>query len=275
MNTGYKGDLAVFFTVAFTTTYAFWLSAIALGGEPASFPTVIPFLLGGFGPVFGAIVVRWRRARRREPVPAHTVRTRFGARLLWVPPLLVLAPATVVGGALLAHLLGGPEPSLAEGQKLVASVGGLVPFLLSMIVTGPLAEEPGWRGTAHPRLRASLGRAGAGLVLGVAWAVWHLPLFFIAGTVQNELGLFSWSGLLFSLSVIPMALLTGWAYERAGVLASIAVHFGVNATMALLTVSSPVTQSVVLAVQMIVVTGLLAATPRARAVEPALTPSPC
>ncbi|GAB1820073.1 CPBP family intramembrane glutamic endopeptidase [Herbidospora sp. RD11066] len=266
----HKSDLAIFFTVAFTTTYAFWLTAIGLGGAPTSFPTAIPFLLGGFGPVIGAIVIRARRARRGEPVPAHTVRTRFGARLLWILPLLVLAPATVVGGALLANLLGGPELSLTEGQELIASVGGLVPFLMSMIVTGPLAEEPGWRGTAHPRLRASMGRVGASLVLGVAWAIWHLPLFFITGTVQNELGLFSWSGLLFSLSVIPMALLTGWAYERAGTIAAIAVHFGVNATMALLTVSSPVTQATVLAVQMVVVTVLLAATPKARV----LTPSP-
>ncbi|WP_066366584.1 CPBP family intramembrane glutamic endopeptidase [Herbidospora mongoliensis] len=272
MNT--RKDLVIFFTVAFTTTYAFWLSAIALGGAPTSFPTAVPFLLGGFGPVIGAIVIRVLRARRGEPVPAHSVRTWSGARLLWVPLLLVLAPATVVGGALLANLLGGPELSLAEGQKLIASVGGLVPFLLSMIVTGPLAEEPGWRGTAHPRLRASLGRVGSGLVLGVAWAIWHLPLFFISGTVQNELGLFSWSGLLFSLSVVPMALLTGWAYERAGVIAAIATHFGVNATMALLTVSSPVTQAVVLVVQMIVVTVLLAATPRTRTVEPVLTLSP-
>lgn len=248
-----KSDLAVFWAVTFVTTWAFWFVAIALGGSPTSSPTVIPFLLGGFGPVFGAIVVRIRRGRRHEPVPAHTVRLALSARLLWVLPLLVLASATVMGAALLADLLGGPAVSLTEGQKLIANVGGLAPFIISMVIAGPLAEEPGWRGTAYPRLRATMSRLQAGLVLGVVWAVWHLPLFFINGTVQSELGLFSWSGLMFTLSVLPMALLTGYAYERAGVVAAIAVHFGVNATVALLTVKSPVTQAFILAVQVVVV----------------------
>jgi membrane protease YdiL (CAAX protease family) len=253
-----KSGLALFWAVTFTTTWAFWLIAIALGGSPTSSPTVIPYLLGGFGPVFGAIAMRVRRARRREPVPAHTVRLRLSVRLLWVLPLLVMASATVVGAALLADLVGGPAVSLTAGQNLIATVGGPVPFLISMLIAGPLAEEPGWRGTAYPRLRASMSRLQAGLLLGVVWAVWHLPLFFIPGTVQAAFGLISWSGLLFTLSVIPMALLTGYAYERAGVAAAIAVHFGVNATMALLTVNSPITQAFILAVQIIVAIVLLA-----------------
>ncbi|GLW09901.1 hypothetical protein Misp01_50300 [Microtetraspora sp. NBRC 13810] len=184
-------------------------------------------------------------------MPAHTVRLRFGAHLFWVPLLLGVAPATVLAGVLLAPLLGGPELDLTAGQDLIATMGGLAPFVVSMLVAGPLAEEPGWRGTAYPRLRASLGKVQAGLMLGAVWAVWHLPLFFITGTVQNEFGLFSWSGLLFSLTVFPMALLTGYAYERAGVVAAIAVHFGVNATMAILGVSSPLTQALILAVQVV------------------------
>jgi membrane protease YdiL (CAAX protease family) len=103
-----------------------------------------------------------------------------------------------------------------------------------------------------------LNRFQAGLLLGVAWAVWHLPLFFIPGTIQAQFGLISWSGLLFTLNVIPMALLTGYAYERAGVAASIAVHFGVNTTIALVGVSSPVTQAFIVAIQSIVAITLLA-----------------
>jgi membrane protease YdiL (CAAX protease family) len=253
-----RSGLAIFWAVTFTWTFALWLIAIALGGEATSSPTVIPYLLGGFGPVIGAIVLRVRRGRRREPVPAHTVRLRLSTRLFWVLPLLVLASATVLAAAMLADLLGGAAVDLGEGRDLIAKVGGLVPFLISMLIAGPLAEEPGWRGTAYPRLRASMSRLQAGLLLGVAWAVWHLPLFFIPGTVQDELGLFSWSGLLFTLSVIPMALLTGYAYERAGVAASIAVHFGVNTTIALLTVKAPMTQAFILAVQIIVALTLLA-----------------
>ncbi|GIG87806.1 CPBP family intramembrane glutamic endopeptidase [Plantactinospora endophytica] len=252
------GGLTIFWVVTFTWTFVLWLVAIALDGSATTSPTVIPFLLGGFGPVIGAIVVRVRRSRRREPVPTHTVRTRLGARLLWVLPMLVMASTTVLAAALLSEALGGPTLSLTEGRELIATAGGAVPFLISMLIAGPLAEEPGWRGTAYPRLLASTSRLRAGLMLGAAWAVWHLPLFFIDGTIQAEFGLFSWSGLLFTLSVFPMALLTGYAYELAGVTASIAVHFGVNTTIALLTVKSPLTQALVLAVQIIVASALLA-----------------
>ena len=253
-----KSGLPLFWIVTFTTSWACWLVAILLGGPPMSSPTAIPYLLGGFGPVIGAIVLRVRRARRREPAPAHAVSSRPGVRWLWVLPLLVLASATVLAAALLAELLGGPAISFTAGQSLIATAGGPVPFFVSMLVAGPLAEEPGWRGTAYPRLRASMSSLQAGLLLGVVWAVWHLPLFFISGTVQAAFGLVSWSGLLFVLSVIPMALLTCYAYERAGVAASIAVHLGVNATIALLSVNSPITQAFILVVQFLVAITLLA-----------------
>ncbi|MFJ9212401.1 lysostaphin resistance A-like protein [Streptomyces sp. NPDC102264] len=264
---GRDSGLALFFAVTFTTTWAFWLTAIALGGSPTSSPTAVPYLLGGFGPVFGAIAVRVRRTRRRGPVPARTVKVRQGIRLFWALPLLVAASATVVAGALLADFVGSAEVSPTEGRELISTVGGVVPFFVSMLIAGPLSEEPGWRGTAYPRLRASMSRLQAGLLLGAVWAVWHLPLFFIDGTVQAEFGLISWSGLMFSLSVVPVALLTGYAYERAGVVASIAVHFGFNATMAVLTVDSPVTQAFILAVQVVLAVALLA-TGRDRRTDP-------
>ncbi|MFF3750324.1 hypothetical protein ACFYYH_07660, partial [Streptomyces sp. NPDC002018] len=54
-----------------------------------------------------------------------------------------------------------------------------------------------------------------------------------------------------------------------GVVASIAVHLGFNATMAVLTVDSPVTQAAVLAVQAVLAITLLA-TQRDRRTEPPL-----
>lgn len=244
--------LATFFVVTFVTTWSLWSVVVALGEPPTSFPAVIPFLIGGFGPVFGAIAVRVQRRRTGEPVPARTVRLRLSARLMWALPLVALAAATVIGGTLLAQALGGPAVSLDGGRQLILTAGGAVPFFVSMLIAGPLAEEPGWRGTAYPRLRASMGRFRVGLVLGAAWAVWHLPLFFITGTVQSAFGLVGWGGLLFTLSVFPMAVLTGYAYEIGGVPSSMAVHFGVNATMAVLSVNSPATQAAVLAVQLLV-----------------------
>ena len=42
--------------------------------------------------------------------------------------------------------------------------------------SGPLGEEPGWRGFALPRMLRGQGALAASLVLGAIWAAWHLPL---------------------------------------------------------------------------------------------------
>ncbi|MFJ2293618.1 type II CAAX prenyl endopeptidase Rce1 family protein [Streptomyces sp. NPDC087894] len=68
-------------------------------------------------------------------------------------------------------------------------MGGPAAFLVRMTISGPLSDHLGWRGTAYPRMRATMGRFRIALVLGVIWAVWHMPLFLIDGTVQNDLGL--------------------------------------------------------------------------------------
>jgi membrane protease YdiL (CAAX protease family) len=254
---GHRSDLILFMALAFALSWASWFAAIGLGGEAMAPPTVLPYLLGAFGPLVAALVVRIRRVRRGEPVPEHVVRFRR-ATLLWTPPLLVLASATVVSAALLAQAAGDAALSLDAGKEAMKDVGGPAAFLVGMLISGPLSEEPGWRGTAYPRMRASMGRLQVGLVLGVIWAVWHLPLFFIDGTVQNELGLRTPGGVLFAVSSVPMAMLTCYAYERAGVVAAIAVHFAVNTTLVLLDVDTPVTQALILGIQAVVAVLLLA-----------------
>jgi membrane protease YdiL (CAAX protease family) len=268
-----KRSLLLFLAVTFITSWGLWLIAMKTGGSAKHAPTIVPYLLGGFGPVFGAIAVRIRRARRGLPAPARAVRFLNAGLLWWVPLLLIMTSATVVAGVWLEHLTGGAALSLAPGRSAILTAGGAAPFFVGMLLGGPLSEEPGWRGTAYPRLRTSLGRLKAGLLLGVVWAVWHTPLFFIHGTEQAGMGLATWSGLLFMLSVIPMALLTGFAYERVGVAGSMAVHFAVNTTMVLLAVTTPGVQALTIAVQSVLALTLLAGW-RDRHAESSTQPSP-
>lgn len=252
-----RADLILFMVTAFGVSWACWGTAIGLGGPAtAGTPTYVPFLLGAFGPLTGALVIRVRRGLRGEPVPAHAVRFRPSA-LLRAPLLMVAASGAVLAAAVLGHVAGGPGPRWSDAQDVMKGMGGPAAFLVSMIVSGPLSEEPGWRGTAYPRMRATMGRFQIALVLGVLWAVWHMPLFFIDGTVQNGLGLTTPSGVLFAVGNIPMAMLVTCSYERAGVLASIAVHFGVNTTMVLLNVHTPATQALIMGCQIVLVALLL------------------
>lgn len=57
----------------------------------------------------------------------------------------------------------------------------LAATIFSTAIGGQAGEEIGWRGYALPRLAARLGLARASILLGIIWACWHLPLFFIPG----------------------------------------------------------------------------------------------
>ncbi|CAL9534736.1 CPBP family intramembrane glutamic endopeptidase [Streptomyces sp. enrichment culture] len=263
----YRADLTLFMVIAFAVSWLSWGTAIALGGTETNEAANAPYMLGAFGPLIGALVVRVRRRRRGEPAPEHVVPFR-AAHLLRALLLLVLGAATVLLAALLASRAGGPDLSLDVAKDTVEDFGGPAAFLVGMLVSGPLSEEPGWRGTAYPRLRASMGTFRVCLVLGAVWAVWHLPLFFIDGTVQHDLGLATPSGILFVASNIPMAMLVTAAYERAGIVASIATHFAVNMTMILLAVEAPKVQALILGIQALTVTVLLL-TRRRRSPAPA------
>lgn len=54
---------------------------------------------------------------------------------------------------------------------------------------GALGEELGWRGYALPRLLEISTPRTASVVLGLAWAVWHLPAFFVGSLSQSTFSL--------------------------------------------------------------------------------------
>lgn len=177
--------------------------------------------------------------------------------------LRLLASATVVGAALLADLVGGPAVSLTEVQKLIATIDGPVP-LISISDQGAAGRRArlAWHGlpAAARDDEPSPGRSAAACRLaGMSPAtVLHRRHRAVrAGTVQLE-----------RVAGHAQRAADGVADRvrlRAGeVVAAIAVHIGVNATVAVLTVKSPVTQAFVLAVQVVVVVVLHQAASRRR-----------
>lgn len=63
-------------------------------------------------------------------------------------------------------------------------------------------EELGWRGFLHPFLKKKFGLAVSILALGVIWAVWHLPLWFVSSTSQASENFFSFLILCVCLSTV-------------------------------------------------------------------------
>lgn len=56
-----------------------------------------------------------------------------------------------------------------------------------MLFVGGGQEEFGWRGYALPVLEKKFGIWHANIILGIIWALWHIPTWLITGTTQSHM----------------------------------------------------------------------------------------
>jgi membrane protease YdiL (CAAX protease family) len=91
-------------------------------------------------------------------------------------------------------------------------------------------EEIGWRGYAIECLQRNYSALKSSLILGVVWALWHIPLYFIPGLLIEEKGLFTLWFWIASLSIIPQTILITWIYNNNenSVFGAILFHFLMN-----------------------------------------------
>lgn len=182
--------------------------------------------LGSFGPFLAALIVVMVGSDRRGPwlsrLKAWRVPFRWYAFVL-VGPVVVCA-AVVLG----AQALGTTDLHFNDPAQLYL----VVPvFLFVLVLGGPLGEEPGWRGLLLPTLAERTTYPVAGLVVGVVWAIWHLPLFLIPGTPQADLPVFAYLALTVALGVIYGSLAQ---HTRASVPVAIVLHTSSNTAAGLL-----------------------------------------
>lgn len=215
--------ILAFVALAFAWSWSFWLLSTLFRPDAPGVATALAFV-GGFGPsLAGAALVshqRGRRGLRRWLSSSFEWRVGWG----WMA-LAFVFPVAVMGLAAAAHVgLGGTlPPSPAAGHILLVAAN----FVLVFLVGGPLGEELGWRGYALPALQRRWGWRVASLVLGATWALWHLPLFYSAGTaVQSHLPMG-----LFALSAIASSVLFAWLFNRThgSVLPVLVLHTAANA----------------------------------------------
>ena len=78
-----------------------------------------------------------------------------------------------------------------------------------VFLCGAMAEELGYTGYATPALLRRVSPVGAGLILGVPWALWHLPSMIAVG---QPIGLVLW-GLAATIAIRVIYVLI---YARGG-----------------------------------------------------------
>lgn len=100
-------------------------------------------------------------------------------------------------------------PYLVSGGEQIASVQSILLQLPLFILIGGL-EEIGWRGFMLRELTKRMPALTSTLLVSVVWILWHLPLFFMIGTYQNQyLNIPA-----FSVSVISFSFLLSTIYYK-------------------------------------------------------------
>ncbi len=227
-----RHPIIAFFALAYGISWAMLLVLYGLLGLPAA----LVILLQTLGPTLAALVMAGLlegpagRRRLLARVRIWRVARRWYAfALVGIPAVCVLA-ALALPGAFVG--LGD-----ASAVKLV------IEFLVFMAVgffSGPLFEEPGWRGFALPRLQAQTGALRATLVLGALWSAWHLPQYLVPEWADENGGLDPTLVATFLVMVIAIAPVMTWVFNRTkgSLLLVMLAHASINASLAVFVVAS-------------------------------------
>jgi membrane protease YdiL (CAAX protease family) len=228
--------LLAYFGIAFAGTWIMLLVPVlaqnGLGVLPFMVPDIAMLLLfiaaTLAGPTLAAIVVTaatggrpgLRRFFRRY------VQLRVGLRwyllALFGLPLIVLLAACAYFG------LAPVQTALAQWPVFFTAY---LPATLIFMIMPALAEEPGWRGFALPRLQWQYGPLLGSLILGLLHMVWHLPVFFITKG-QMAMGPFNAGDFAYKIfTSIVLAVIWTWVFNnaRGSIFMAIVLHGTNNA----------------------------------------------
>jgi membrane protease YdiL (CAAX protease family) len=226
-----NAPVGLFLVATFATTWVAWTASWALptSGMASSLRGPL-FLAGVWAPALVSIaLVATHNARGTLRAFLGQV-IRFPSSPGWYLFAIGYLVALRLASAAIARVVGGAWPSFGETRPLAI----LVAITISTWVqTG---EELGWRGYALPALASRVGAARASLVIGIAWAVWHLPLFFVGAS-----DLYHHSFPEFLVQVTALSVTMAWLYYRTNgsLFIVMLMHATVNNTTTLVRSGAP------------------------------------
>jgi len=220
-------SLLAFFGLTFLVTWTCFIAVVRWGGFPeGSGPRHglhLLVLLGTFAPSLVALALTARAAG------SAGVRAILGRLIAWQVSgrWYLFAVGYWVGiklsVALVYRLVAGAWPRFSDESWIVMAAA----TVFSTMVGGQAGEEIGWRGYALPRLAARWGLGGASILLGVIWASWHLPLFYVPG-----IDTYGQSFPMYLLQVTALSVAIAWLYWRTqgSLLLTMLMHAAINNT---------------------------------------------
>lgn len=229
-------SLLRFFLLTYALTWVCFISVVKMSHAPrptAPATAILSgsfLLLGTFAPALMALAVTARDEGRRgvRVLLRRMIQWQVGWR--WYLFAVAYMPAVKLSVALIYRLMTGAWPRFGTDSWYI-----IVP---AIIISTPVqaGEEIGWRGYALPRLAGRFGFARASLLLGLIWACWHLPLFFVPGADKYGQSFPVWT-----LQVVALSVAITWLYAGAGgsLLLTMLMHSAVNQTVGIIPSANP------------------------------------
>jgi membrane protease YdiL (CAAX protease family) len=221
----------LFFELTFLLTWACWLPAGLLSSGQYDLLSNILHYAGGIMPTLVALLLLYLGNNHQE-------RRDYWQRLIdfkriskaWYVVILLTVPILTTIGIVIDIILGGTGAKLEAASNILSNPLSLFPFAIFMLLFGPLPEEMAWRGYVLDGLQARWNALVASLILGIAWTLWHLPLFLIKGSYQYGLGMGTPQFWLYMLDKVPQSILMTWLYNnnRRSTVTAVLFHFMVN-----------------------------------------------
>jgi membrane protease YdiL (CAAX protease family) len=221
------GLLTRFFIFTFALSWACFIGVALMPGDIQLQDSGITFfksaiiLLGTFAP---SIVAVWLTFRAGGKGDLKKLLDRIGKWQVdirfYLFAILYMAIVKLLV-AILYRVIEGGWPEFGKEAWYI--------MFIAIIFSTPVqaGEEIGWRGFALPRLTEKFGLPLASLLLGLVWAVWHLPLFFVRGADK-----YGQSFPLFVVQVIAVSVALGWLYwkTKGSLLLTMVMHAAINNT---------------------------------------------
>ena len=173
------------------------------------------YILAVYSPAIAGIFLVWQKYRL-EGLGRFFRRFTLSSTLWWWLFIILGIPSIMYIGAALTGTISDPFPFYPWHQ--------VFPALLLALLLGPI-EELGWRGLALPLLQQKYAPFWAGLIIGIIWAVWHLPAFLISGTPHSAWAFAPFFGGVIAMSIIMTAIFND---SRGSLLMPFLMHFQAN-----------------------------------------------
>lgn len=218
-------EVSIFFIgTIFFSWFVFWgplaffkvQTVNLLDSEMGPIWAIILFIAGGFLPSVLGIVLTYLYEGRKgiKEMVKKTLDIKLGIKNY---ACMFLVPVFYAFTLILMYYF-------LEGYFNLTQLWSQLPLLFPLFFLGPVSEELGWRGFAIKRMLKLTTPNKASFIIGVFWALWHLPLFHMLGTSQYEYNL---SFLVFFVAVVSSSYVYTYFYIKTNgsIFSAIFIHW--------------------------------------------------